>query len=234
MSQFAAVGSASGTVGPTGPTGSQGSTGPQGTAGAGLSGINVYNSIATLGFFTDIVLGAGLVGVTGPTANKVTINSTPDFISCGVTGIGFTGSLQVPSGSPLIKWNVQNTGIALGTLGSTNVGTAAQYISINKTAYYSIAYNLQFTGIPSGVTTQSQVLLGATGAPGGTAVANSVAVAYNGFSGAVGNLENAFTVKIPSGTNVSVAVSYLPGGGSQGSPVFLSQTGTFLQLSSVG
>jgi hypothetical protein len=236
-----AVGNA-GSVGNTGPTGAQGPTGTIGTTGPtgpigaqGSPGINLQNAGASLGIFPTINLVGGLNGTTGPN-NTVVINSITDFLQVGITGIGFTGSLQLASG-PMVQWNTEK--IRLGTIGHTTVGTAAGYLTINKSAYYHVNSRVNFTGLPSGVVIQSQEFISATGAfGGGTPISQSVAYTSDGMATGPStttldaSISKSYTVFIGSGTSIETYMNYLRTGG--GSPIFMSQTGTFFEINSIG
>lgn len=224
-------GSATGAVGPAGATGAQGSQ--------ASPGVNIFNNGATLGTFPTFNFQGGINGTTGPN-NTVNVNSIPDFAQVGITGLGVSGSNVVASGTT-VKWNTEIA--RLGTIGHTNVGTAAGIITINKSAYYQINSKMNFTGLPSGVVVQAQQFISATGAAfgagGGTPIAQSVAYLQPGLgaSGAVSagqpnSLDASYIVYIPSGTSIETYVTYLNAGG--GSAVYLAPTGTFFDIRNIG
>ena len=226
MSNFvSSFGGASG----IGAQGAQGSPGPQATPG-----VNIYNAGATLGAFASINFVGGLNGVTGAN-NIVQVNSIPDFVQVGITGAGASSSVQLASGA-MVQWNTQK-GSALGALGHTNIGTAAGWITASKSAYYQVNAKINFTGLPSGVVVQTQQLLGATGAlSSGTPVSQSVAYlqsfSYTGVAAFSQTVDTNYVVYIPSGSSITTHINYITGGG--GSPVFLSPTGTFFDIRSIG
>ena len=126
--------------GATGATGVQGIQGPAITVDNNLTS---YNANTTILNFVG-----GLVGATGPASNTTTVNSLNDFLIVGVTGSSMA-TTSAASGH-MIQWNNTIYG-ATGSLGATTVGTAAGWITINKSGYYDISYSLSFTGIPSGL-----------------------------------------------------------------------------------
>lgn len=223
-----------GITGTTGPTGPQGATGSTGPIGPGVSGFFIKNEGASLGLFQTINLQGGLVGVTGPN-NTVNINPLNDFIQVGITGIGFTGSFQLASGA-MIQWNTQKA--IQGTIGHTTVGTAAGWISVNKSAYYQVNSKINFTGLPSGAVVQSQQFVGATGGNGqggfgsGTPISQSVSYAVQQATSYINSINTSYVVYIPSGTSIETYTNYISGGG--GSPIFLSPTGTYFDMTAVG
>jgi hypothetical protein len=230
-----------GVTGNTGPQGSQGATGPAGAQGA--SAVNIFNGGVSLGMFPSINLIGSLVGTTGPSVaeNTININSISDYLSVGITGIGFTGSLQLASGC-MVKWNTETTNIGLA-LGHTTVGTAAGIITVNKSAYYEVNRGINFTGLPSGVVIQIQDFIGATGGNGrfgfgsGTPIAKSVsyldAWTTNASALQLGDSSNkSYVVYIPSGTSIETYINYIRGGG--GSAVMMSPTGTTFDIRVIG
>jgi hypothetical protein len=189
--------------------------------------------------FPSINLIGGLNGVTGPN-NTVAINSITDYLQVGITGIGFTGSLQLASGA-MVQWNTENT--KLGSLGHTTVGTAAGHLTVNKSAYYQINRTINFTGLPSGVVVQAQEFCGATGGNGrfgfgsGTPITQSVSYYqdYSSNANAIGLAASAvksYIAYLPSGTSIETYVNYIRGGG--GSAVMLSPTGTSFDIRNIG
>lgn len=223
-----------GATGNTGPQGSQGPTGPQGNQGS--PGGNIRNNGASLGIFPTFNLVGSLNGATGP-GNVVNINSINDFLSVGITGQGATAAsaVQLASGS-MIQWNTEKT--KLGTIGHTNIGTAAGILTINKSAYYQVNSRICFTGLPSGVVIQSQDYIGATGGNGrfgfgsGTPISQSLGYITPGAVQVVDVLKNSYVAFIPSGTSIETYVNYISGGG--GSAVYLSPTGTFFDITNIG
>jgi hypothetical protein len=193
--------------------------------------------------FPSINLIGSLIGTTGPSvaANTVNINSISDYLSVGITGIGFTGSLQLSSGC-MVQWNTEATKLGLA-LGHTTVGTAAGIITVNASAYYEVNRGINFTGLPSGVVIQIQDFIGATGGNGrfgfgsGTPIAKSVAYldawTTNANALQLGDSSNkSYVVYIGSGTSIETYINYIRGGG--GSAVIMSPTGTTFDIRVIG
>ena len=191
----------------------------------------------TLAAFSSINFIGGLNGVTGPN-NTIAVNSITDFIQVGLTGIAGTAPLQMASGA-MVQWNKLNISV-LGAMGHTNIGTAAGWVLLNKSAYYQVNSKLNFTGLPSGVIIQSQQFLGATGGLGsGTPISQSLAYLNVGPASGAANinaLNSSYVVYVPSGNNITTWVNYLSQGGvpGGGSPVFFSPTGSSFDIRNIG
>ena len=231
--QFVSTSGGSG-VGPQGPQGSPGA--------AGGSAVNIQNAGVSLGLFPTINLVGALNGTTGPN-NTVNINSLPDFLQVGITGVGATAPSAVQlASSAMIQWNTEKTKI--GALGHTTIGTAAGFLTVNKSAYYQVNRNINFTGLPSGVVIQAQEFLGATGGNGrlgfgsGTPIDVSMSYLTVASPSGIGSIEmcdsidKSYVVYIPSGTSIETYVNYIRAGG--GSAVYLSPTGTYFDIRSIG
>lgn len=234
-------GSATGAVGPTGSigatgsTGSIGTTGPTGPIGPGVSGINISNNNTALGYFQNVNLQGGLVGTTGPN-NTVAINSLNDFILVGVAGANMASASNASGG--MIQWN--NAIYKQGAIGATTVGTAAGWITIQKSGYFEVNYNLTFTGVPSGTLLEVTNFLGATGGAGqygyGSGTPISQSLTYINAPGASGSAafstDNYYVVYIPSGS--SIETYYRKVGSAIPSGIGISPTGTSFTMKCVG
>jgi hypothetical protein len=247
---------ATGATGPAGATGVTGATGPTGPAGAqgptGPSGNNIWvlDEGATIGLVPILNFGGGMAVTTGPVANSVLINTISDYVQVGLTGVmGYNGN-NSPAGTAsgfiglasgaMIYWN--NVVRRKGNLGATNVGTAAGWITVQDSSYFEVMYNINFTGLPSGVVMLVQQFLGATGGSAnkgfgsGTAIDQSVMM-VNAPGGAATipwalSANKAYTVFIPSGTSIETYVTYARGGG--GSAVYYAATGTYFEMRNIG
>jgi hypothetical protein len=204
--------------------------------------INVLNEGVTLGSFQSINFQGGLNGTINPITNVLNLNDLGSFVQVGVTGLGVSGACQLASGA-MVQWNVENTIMNKNSLGHTTIGTAAGWVTTRNSAFYSINSNINFTGLPSGVVMHVEQRLGATGTnSSGTPIAQSVAYLQT-FAGAsagmiINSINKSYTVYVPSGVSISTWIRYLQvssaGKAGGGSPVFLSPTGTYFEVRTIG
>ena len=218
------------------PGGVAGATGPQGTNG---TGVWHFNNGATVMLANNVNLVGGLVGITGPNANEITINNLGHFYQGQSTGaMNPTGIYNTFA----VQWMGPNIQIG-NVLGATNIGTGSAYLTFNggtvgsAFAYYEVKTQINFTGVPSGLgAIVMQQFLGATGALS-TATTISQSVVMSDISTGVpyGGLTNNYFVVIPSGTNISTWVYYIYTTGTVGSTgPRISPTGTNFSVKMVG
>jgi len=210
----------------SGPQGITGVTGPAGTNG---TGVWYQNAGATLALTNLVNVQGGLYAATGP-GNTIVINAMPDFGQLGVTGSNLA-TTSSPSGA-MVQWN-NNIITPTGSMGHTTVGTAAGWLTIQKSGYYKIHYSINFTGVPSG-TSQivAQQFVGATGGSSalgfgsGSAISQSLAIVY----GATGYMSNAYVAYLPSGSSIETYI-FRVGGAASGFGI--SPTGTAFTIRTI-
>ena len=164
------------------------------------------------------------------------------FAQLGVTGANLASG---GASGAMVQWNTHNQ--VLGSFGHTTIGTASANVTISRAGNYNVNYNMNFTGLPSGVVVQVQQFLnaadqsgnGGTGALGfgsGTPIAQSVAYYQQGQAPAgfinAGSIDKTYTVAVPSGVRMQTFVNYIQAGG--GSGIAISPTGTFFEIKDAG
>lgn len=214
-------------VGGTGAQGPQGATGAAGATGAtGAAGVTGAVGATGVAGVTGAAGATGSIGSTGPTGPQGATGSMGpssflDFLVCGLTGSSLSTGLA--ASGPMVLYN-QNWHGPAGAIGHTTIGTAAGWITIQKSNYYEVAYSINFTGVPSGTSyIQVQQFNSATGAGGGSAIPQSISMIY----GTTGFVDNTYIAYLASGTSLETYVSRqgpLPSG------MAISPTGTQLTI----
>ncbi len=200
---------ATGVIGPTGPqgsTGPQGATGVQGIAGSpGITGIDILKDGTSLGTFDRVNLDGGLKGITGPNTDTITFTALDDFGIFGLTG---TNLLSGGASGGMVKWNAEYINPTGVSIGHTTIGTAAGWVTINRTGWYEIDYSVGLTG--STMILQSACYIGATGGNGafgfGSGSPIPQSLAYGSITSGSGFLQQSFLVAIPSGSSIETYI----------------------------
>lgn len=232
-----------GTIGPTGPTGPRGATGPQGIQGSpGVTGFTgptgpqgatgpqgIQGPTGQIGPTGP----QGIQGVTGPTGPQGGIASN-DLAILGITGSNMATGFNA-SGA-MIRWNA--TILApTGAIGATTVGTAAGWVTVNKSSYYDVDYAIGFTGLQSPLGVMVQCFIGATGGNQrfGFGSGQPIPQSVGFISTPSGFISKSFTTFIPSGSSIETYFSTFPTHSLAGnSGICLNQTGTNFSIKASG
>lgn len=152
--------------------------------------------------------------------------SNPNSVTQDLLVVGMTGSsmaTNIAASGPMVIYN-HNWIAPVGAIGHTTIGTAAGWMTIQKSNYYHIAYSIAFTGVPSGTSQiQVQQYNSATGAGAGSAIPQSLSTIYGG----TGFVDNTYIAYLASGTSLETYVSRQ---GPAPSGMAISPTGTQLSI----
>lgn len=204
----------------TGVAGSQGATGPAGANGA--------------------------QGATGPAGNSVAGNACIALACSSGAALNVAGSVYTlrPTGSSVITWTTEV--YKTGNISHTTIGTAAGSVSFDRAGTFNVAYQINYTGISSGVNIAIMQRLNSNGTVTPIALSVSYPIISAGFfAGAApqrishkASAQCDYILSVPSGSKLETLTYLYPkndGGVGQGiytgACAAICITGTSLSIS---